>query len=97
LAIGETRFDGDVLTLDVTAFFQARVECSDKWFVWRTPGEISDHRHRGLLRTRRERPHDRRTAEQRNELTPPHVFLSGRGSHPTTPPERLCITANSGG
>jgi hypothetical protein len=49
-----------------------------------------------LLRPRVERLSDRRAAEQRNKLTPPHVFLSGRGLHPTTPPERLCMTANSG-
>jgi len=42
---------------------------------------------------RGKRPRRRPATEQRNELTPPHVFLSGRGLHPTTPPERLCITA----
>ena len=32
-----------------------------------------------------------------NELTPPHVFPSGRRLNPTTTPQRLCITANSDG
>ena len=42
---------------------------------------------------RGKRPRRRPATEQRNELPPPHVFLSGRGLHPATPPERLCITA----
>src|SRR5947208_3442132 len=35
-----------------------------------------DHRHRWLLRARRERPRDRRAAEQRDELSPPHSITS---------------------
>src|SRR5262245_25903324 len=42
----------------------------------------SDRRHRGLLRARRERPRSR-AAEQRNELTPPHVG-HGASSPPAT-------------
>ena len=36
-----------------------------------------------LLRARHQRPR-RRAAEQRDELAPPHVLPSSRGSHPTT-------------
>jgi len=35
--------------------------------------EKPDHWHRRLLRARRERPHDRRAAEQRDELAAPYV------------------------
>src|SRR5437016_74872 len=35
-----------------------------------------DHRHRRLLRARRERPRGRRTAEQRNELAASHVWMA---------------------
>ena len=41
----------------------------------RTRLEKADHRHRQLLRARREWP-DRRTAEQRDELAPPHVWMA---------------------
>jgi hypothetical protein len=41
----------------------------------RTRLEKADHRHRQLLRARREWP-DRRTAEQRDELAPPHSITS---------------------
>src|SRR5262249_1989881 len=54
-----------------------------------------DHR-LSLLRPQWERPHCRAT-EKRYELAPPHVYPSGRRLIPTTPPVRLCITANSGG
>jgi hypothetical protein len=40
----------------------------------RMPSEESDHGHRGpLLPPRPERPRDRRTAKQRDELAPPHA------------------------
>ncbi len=34
--------------------------------------EKSDYRHHGLLGARRERPSDRRAAEKRDEIAPPH-------------------------
>jgi hypothetical protein len=36
----------------------------------------TDHRHRRLLRVRRERPSRRRAAEQRDELAPLHVWMA---------------------
>ena len=36
--------------------------------------EKPDHRHRRLLRTRRERPRGRRAANKRDELAPPHCL-----------------------
>jgi hypothetical protein len=41
-----------------------------------TANEESDHRHGGLLRPHRERPHSRRAAEQRDEFAAPHVEAS---------------------
>src|SRR6516225_2859011 len=38
--------------------------------------EEPDHRHRRLLRARRERPRGRRAAEQRDELAPLHSITS---------------------
>src|SRR5262249_60379191 len=38
----------------------------------RTPAEKSDHRHRRLLRPRRERPSGHTAAEKRDEFPPPH-------------------------
>src|SRR6516165_339536 len=49
------------------------------------------------LCARGKRPRRSHATEQRNELTPPHLFPSGRELHPTTLPVRLFITANSGG
>ena len=49
----------------------ARTWCADR--IRRRAVEEPDHRHRRLLRARRERPRDRRAAEQRDELAPPHA------------------------
>jgi hypothetical protein len=40
--------------------------------VGRIPAEKSDHRHRRLLRPRRERPSGHTAAEKRDEFPPPH-------------------------
>jgi hypothetical protein len=45
----------------------------------------SDHRHRRLLRARRERPRRRRAAKQRDELASSHVPLAAH-SHCFTEP-----------
>ena len=42
----------------------------------RPAAEKPDHRHRRLLRARRERPRRRRAAEQRDELAAPHSITS---------------------
>src|SRR5229473_46039 len=42
--------------------------------------EIADHRHRRLLRPRRERPRRRRAAEEGDEIAPPNVIC-----HPIFP------------
>jgi len=42
-------------------------------FLERRCAEISDHRHRRLLRARRERPRDRRAAEQMRGASLDHL------------------------
>src|SRR5262249_22218593 len=62
----------DVPALDVAGLLEAFLDCRDKSRVWsgRYAGKDADHRHRRLLRARRERPRGRRAGEQRDELTP---------------------------
>src|SRR2546429_3837829 len=58
------------------------------------PGdEITDHRLGRRLCPRRERQCRCRTAEQRDELAPPHVLPSSRGSHPTTLLKKPCCAS----
>src|SRR5262249_34691549 len=93
--LSPTKFNRYTLTFDIAKFTQALAERLQAPHVWvgRSVVEETDHR---LLRPRRERP-CRRATNKRDEPAPPHVFPSGRRLNPTTPSERLCITANSGG
>src|SRR5439155_10189160 len=70
-------FDRDVLTLDIVGFLQAPAESGHKMrhVNERCTAEKPDHRHRRLLRARRERPGGRAT-EQRDELAPFHSITS---------------------
>src|SRR5262249_52275789 len=71
-------FDRDVLALDVPGFGKTPAERIQE-MPTRSElqgAEKSDHRHRRLLRTRRERPTGRRAAEQRDELAAPHSITS---------------------
>ena len=58
-------FDGYIATLDVAGFAQTFAECRQKNArrLSRIKVEISHHRHRRLLRPRRERPSSRRAAD----------------------------------
>src|SRR5262249_2981060 len=73
-----TVFDHHVLALDEARFAQASSKCLHQMRgVLRRPGaEITDHRHRRLLRARRERPRRDDATEQRDELAPPHSITS---------------------
>src|SRR5262249_1921071 len=70
LMLSPTELDGDVPALDVACFLETIAECSCKRCprVSRRAVQVSDHRHRRLLRARRERPCRRSAAEQRDEL-----------------------------
>jgi hypothetical protein len=71
LVICPAVFDRDVLALDIASLFQTPTERGQEmWVRAGDPGvEESDHRHRRLLRARRERPR-RCAAEQRYEFAP---------------------------
>jgi len=55
--------DRHVLALNKARLLEALPESAQKFFVLRYSGEDPDHRHRRLLRPRRERP-SRRAAER---------------------------------
>jgi hypothetical protein len=64
LSVSPAIVQGDVSTLDEAGIIQALPDHRDERRVdgLRTGAEKSDHWHRRLLRSRGERPHDRRTA-----------------------------------
>src|SRR5262249_23700123 len=79
--------DRHILALDIAGFTKALAECGQIGCTIdrRRAAKESYHRHRGLLRARRERPRGR-AAEQRDELASPHAHpSSGLGPHITTP------------
>src|SRR5262245_54090817 len=67
-------FDCNVLAFDKAPVFQTLTERSQELRVvaGRPGAEEPNHRHRRLLRPRRERPRGRRAAEKRDELAPLH-------------------------
>jgi hypothetical protein len=70
LAFGKAEFEHNVLALDIAGLLQA-LSKSAQTFRKRRKGcraEIPHHRHRRLLRARRERPRRRSAAEQRDEF-----------------------------
>src|SRR5499433_214554 len=73
-----TVFDRDILALAKAGLFQTFAKCAQavRESIRRYRGEKSDHRHRPLLRARRERPRSRRAAEQRDELAALHSITS---------------------
>src|SRR5262249_58109250 len=75
LALRPPILDRDILTLDIACFFQALAKRAQtvRIQVRRGSAEKSDHRHRRLLRARRERPCDDRAANKRDELAPPNA------------------------
>src|SRR6516162_1069056 len=73
-----TVFDREIVALAKTGLFQTFAKCAQaiRESVRRYRGEKSDHRHRPLLRARRERPRRRRAAEQRDEFATLHSITS---------------------
>src|SRR5262245_45116941 len=70
-------FDGYIASFDIAQVAQALAErCQAIRCRWSSRAQPSDNRHRRLLRARRERPRDRRAAEERNELAPLHVWMA---------------------
>src|SRR5262245_23430616 len=86
LILGPAVFNRHVLAFDVASVFKALAECAQTILdqrVRRSDVEEPDHRHRRLLRARRERPRSR-AADERDELAPSHC----RGP-PVLPAERI--------
>src|SRR5713226_7659196 len=87
-------FDSHVLALDISFLFQPLAERAqtDRVHLRRCTAEETDHRHRRLLRTRRERCSDRRTSNHFDEIAPSHAFRTlrtqPRGLKGTTPVTR---------
>src|SRR4029077_15241590 len=78
LILGPSVFNRYVLALDIASLLQAPTKSAQSVHepVRRSGVEKPNHRHRGLLRPRRDRPRCRRTAEQRDELASPHSITS---------------------
>src|SRR5215468_8768241 len=81
MTLGPAIFDRHVPTLDITGLAQALVKCAQPACpqIRRLAADVSDHRHCGLLRARRERPR-RRAADQRDELAAFHSITSSASS-----------------
>jgi hypothetical protein len=79
LTVGPPVFDRHVLARDIAGLFQALTKAAQaiRDHLSRSVVEESDHRHRRLLRARRERPRGR-AAEQRDELAPSHCLPQDR-------------------
>jgi hypothetical protein len=69
------------VALDEACFLQALAEYTQKvrHRVRRSGVEKPDHRHRWLLRARRERPRGCGAAQKANELTSPHIRTQAQG------------------
>jgi len=87
------KFDRDVLALDVARFGQALPEPMHKGRVQVCRGAVekADHRHRPLLRARRERPRRCRAAQKRDELAPLHSITSSARANGVSPSFRIEI------
>jgi hypothetical protein len=89
VALGPAILDDHVAALDIAGFAQSFTDCRHHVSArpWRTTVEKPDHRHRLLLRARRERPRGRGT-EQRDEIAAPQLGFLRLGPHFTTPLRR---------
>src|SRR5262249_28098076 len=107
LVLAPAILDRHIPALDVAHFTNALLECGQKVCTagTRRAVEHPDHRHRRLLRARRDRPRGRRAAEQRDELAPLHSITSSArcwSSSGTSSPRafavfRLMTSSNSTG
>src|SRR5262249_29082720 len=78
LAFGRAIRDRDVLPLEVSGLLESLVKRRNQVgrAFDRCAPEEPYHRHRRLLRARRERPRGRRAAEQQYEIAAPHSITS---------------------
>src|SRR5262245_60635047 len=76
LAFGKAECEQNVIAFDIACLLQALTKCAQTLRERCSSAKKPNHRHRGLLRTRRERPRGRRTADQRDELAALHSMSS---------------------
>src|SRR2546429_420600 len=78
LTLGPAECDVRILPLAVAGLGQTLAERSHSRcrLVGRPAADEPDHRHRRLLRARRERPRGRCAAEERDERAPRHVWMA---------------------
>src|SRR5262245_47641031 len=69
LAFGKAECEQNVIAFDIACLLQALTKCAQTLRERCSSAKKPNHRHRRLLRARRERPR-RRAAEQRDELAP---------------------------
>ena len=95
LVLGPAIFDRDVLSLDIACVLEALAECAQMFGVAlrRLAVEEPNHRHRRLLRARRERPRHHSAAEQRDELAPLHSITSSAVASSLSGTVRPSVTA----
>src|SRR5262245_29423090 len=75
LAFGKAECEQNVIAFDIACLLQALTKCAQTLRERCSSAKKPNHRHRRLLRPRRERPR-RRAAEQRDELAPSHVWMA---------------------
>jgi hypothetical protein len=74
--IGRAIFDREVAAFDIAGLLEALSDGADLSIIELGAEEQADQRDRRLLRTCRDRPRDRRAAEQRDECSPFHSITS---------------------
>ncbi len=77
LTVRRAEIDRHVPAFDITRVFQGLAECCHQMKVKGLAVQKSDHRHRRLLRARRDRPR-RSAAEKHDELTSRHSVTSSQ-------------------
>src|SRR5262249_19623355 len=78
LVLGEAVDDCYVLAFNIADVLEVQAECAQtvRHRVRRSGVREPNHRHRRLLRIRRERPRRSRAAEQRDGFAPLHVWMA---------------------
>src|SRR5262245_8781934 len=91
LAASPNVFDGHVLAVEKAGFSQTLEKCLQYWpsIVGGAGAQEPDHRPRCLLSAGCQRPKRCRTADQCNELAPPHLPPHGSGQASVTIQMRL--------
>src|SRR5205085_7671067 len=86
ISVAPLRDQHEIASLHPTSTFKSAQECPEVALGrWCSPQEADPSHPLPLLRDRRERPHRRRAADERDELAPPH----GLSLNPRTTPYHI--------